>query len=185
MMRRLEGELTEEIVMSLRAGDQIRYSGTMFTARDAAHKRLAELLEQGKKLPFNIENGIIYYVGPTPAKPGQIIGSAGPTTSYRMDAYTPGLLAAGLKGMIGKGMRSDEVKACIRKNKCVYFAATGGAAALIGKTVKKAELVCYEDLGAEAIRLLEVEDFPMTVVLDCYGGDLYEQGKASYLQTKS
>lgn len=184
MIRRLEEALTEEAVMLLRAGDQILYSGSMFTARDAAHKRLVELLEQGKDLPFNLENAMIYYVGPTPAKPGQVIGSAGPTTSYRMDAYTPRLLAAGVKGMIGKGVRSDEVKAYIREHKCVYFAAIGGAAALIGKTVKRAELVCYEDLGAEAIRLLEVEDFPITVVLDCYGGDLYEQGKAFYLQSR-
>lgn len=156
-------------------------SGVIFTARDAAHARLAELLEKGEELPIDLRGQVIYYVGPSPAKPGQVIGSAGPTTSYRMDMYTPRLLEeAGLKGMIGKGVRSKEVKDSIIRCKAVYFAAVGGAAALIARRIKKAEVVAYDDLGPEAIHRLVVEDFPLFVVNDCHGGDLYQEGINKY-----
>jgi fumarate hydratase subunit beta len=172
--------LDEETIKKLKAGDQVFISGVIYTARDAAHKRLAEALDKGEKLPFDLTNQTVYYMGPSPAKPGQVIGSAGPTTSGRMDSYAPRLMAAGLKGMIGKGNRSQAVKDAIKKYKAVYFAAIGGAGALISKSIKKAEVIAYEDLGAEAIRRLEVENFPATVINDIYGGDLYEQGKAKY-----
>jgi fumarate hydratase subunit beta len=172
--------LDEETIGKLKAGDQVFITGVIYTARDAAHKRLVEALDKGEKLPFDVTNQTIYYMGPSPAKPGQVIGSAGPTTSGRMDSYAPRLMAAGLKGMIGKGNRSQAVKDAIKKYKAVYFAAIGGAGALISKSIKKAEVIAYEDLGAEAIRLLEVENFPATVINDIYGGDLYEQGKAKY-----
>jgi fumarate hydratase subunit beta len=165
----------------LRAGDQVLLSGVVYTARDAAHARLSESLEKGENLPVNLNEQIIYYVGPSQAKPGQIIGSAGPTTSYRMDIYTPKLLErTGLKGMIGKGTRSKEVKDAIIKYKAVYFAAVGGAAALIAKRIIKAEVVAYEDLGAEAIYLLVVDKLPLFVVNDCHGGDLYQEGISKY-----
>ncbi|OFI06853.1 fumarate hydratase class I, aerobic [Clostridium acetireducens DSM 10703] len=170
-------------IKELRAGDRVLISGTIYTARDAAHKRLVNLIEKGENLPFNIKNNIIYYVGPTPAKPGNVIGSAGPTTSYRMDSYTPQLLDIGLKGMIGKGARSKEVIESIKKNGAIYFAAIGGAAALISKCIKKSEVIAYEDLGSEAIRKLEVEKFPAVVVVDCYGKDLYDIGKQKYLES--
>lgn len=157
-------------------------SGTIYTARDAAHKRLVDLLDQGKDLPIDVKDAIIYYVGPTPAKPGMALGSAGPTTSYRMDPYAPRLLDIGLKGMIGKGLRNNEVIEAMKRNKAVYFAAIGGAAALIGKAVKKAELVAYEDLGSEAIRKLEVENLPVVVVIDTEGNNLYEIGQKQYLE---
>lgn len=172
--------LTDEILKDLKAGDNLLLTGELFVARDAAHKRMVEALEQGKSLPFNIKGATIYYMGPTPARPGRVIGSAGPTTSGRMDAYTPRLIAAGLKGMIGKGSRSKEVKDAMAKFKAVYLGAIGGAGALASKRIKKAEVVAYEDLGAEALRRLEVEDFPVTVINDIYGGDLYEEGKAKY-----
>jgi len=172
--------LDEKTIEKLRAGDQVLITGAIYAARDAAHKRMVEALDRGEKLPFDIRNQIIYYMGPTPAKPGQVIGAAGPTTSGRMDSYTPRLLAAGLRGMIGKGNRSPVVKDAIKKYKAVYFAAIGGAGALASKRIKKAETVAYEDLGAEAIRRLEVEDFPVTVINDIYGGDLYEEGKTKY-----
>lgn len=172
--------LTDEAVEGLKAGDKVLINGTIYTGRDAAHKRLIELLNNGKELPFDISGQIIYYVGPTPAKPGKAIGSAGPTTSYRMDPYAPILIAKGLKGMIGKGSRSKEVVDAIQKYKAIYFAATGGAGALISKAIKKAEVVAYEDLGAEAIRRMEVEDFPAIVVNDIYGNDLYQEGKKKY-----
>jgi fumarate hydratase subunit beta len=172
--------LDEETIKKLKAGDQVFISGVIYTARDAAHKRLAEALDKGEKLPFDLTNQTVYYMGPSPAKPGQVIGSAGPTTSGRMDSYAPRLMAAGLKGMIGKGNRSQAVKDAIKKYKAVYFAAIGGAGALISKSIKKAEVIAYEDLGAEAIRRLEVENFPVTVINDIYDGDLYEQGKAKY-----
>lgn len=165
--------LDEETVKSLKAGDRVLISGTVYTARDAAHARLAELIKSGKPLPIELSGSIIYYVGPTPTKPGKVIGSAGPTTSYRMDAYTPLMLENGLKGMIGKGQRSKEVVESIVKNKAVYFGAIGGAAALISKSVVCAEIVCYEDLGSEAIRKLTVKDFPATVIIDCQGNNLY------------
>jgi len=164
----------------LKVGDQVFITGVIYTARDAAHKRLVELVEAGKELPFAIKDQLIYFVGPTPAKPGKAIGSAGPTTSYRMDKYSPILLDLGLRGMIGKGSRSQEVKSSMVKNKAVYLAAVGGAAALIAKTIKKAEIIAYEDLGPEAIRRLEVEDFPAIVVNDVEGSDLYELGIQKY-----
>ncbi|MDD4877180.1 MAG: Fe-S-containing hydro-lyase, partial [Dehalococcoidales bacterium] len=158
----------------------IELSGVMYVGRDAAHKRLVEALDQGKALPFDIKGQTIYFMGPSPARPGQAIGSAGPTTSGRMDSYSPRLIAEGLKGMVGKGMRSQEVKDAMTKYKAVYLAAIGGAGALISKCIKKAEVVAYDDLGAEAIRRLEVKNFPVTVVNDVYGGDLYQEGKAKY-----
>lgn len=169
--------LTMDVLSQLKTGERVYITGTIYTARDAAHKRLVELVEQGKPLPFDIENQIIYYVGPTPAKPGQPIGSAGPTSSYRMDPYTEPLLKIGLKGMIGKGERNQAVKDALVKYKAVYFAAVGGAAALIAKSIKKSELIAYEDLGAEAIRKLEVVDFPAIVINDIYGNDLSENYK--------
>lgn len=183
MDKKITTPLTLGMVKELKAGDSVLITGTIYTARDAAHKRLIELLDKGEKLPIDIKDAIIYYVGPTPAKPGRAIGSAGPTTSYRMDSYSPRLLDLGLRGMIGKGLRGEEVVASIVKNKCIYFAAIGGAAALIGKSVVKSEIVAYEDLGAEAIRKLEVEDFPAVVVIDCEGNNLYEIGQKKYLET--
>lgn len=169
-----------EDLEKLKAGDTVEITGVIYTARDAAHARLVDLLEKGEKLPLELEGQVIYYVGPTPAKPGKVIGSAGPTTSYRMDPYAPKLIEQGLKGMIGKGARSAEVKAAIKEHKAVYFAAVGGAAALIAKSIKKAEVIAYEDLGAEAIRRLEVENFPAIVINDVHGNDLYEEGQAKY-----
>ncbi|MEG0308314.1 MAG: Fe-S-containing hydro-lyase [Clostridium sp.] len=184
MEKRITTPLTEEKVKELKAGDSVLLSGVIYTGRDAAHKRLTELLEKGEDLPIDVKDSVIYYVGPTPAKEGRAIGSAGPTTSYRMDAYTPALLDHGLRGMIGKGLRNTEVIESMKKNKAVYFGAIGGAAALIGKCVKKAEIVTYEDLGAEAIRRLEVEDLPIVVVIDSEGNNLYEMGKEAYLNSK-
>jgi fumarate hydratase subunit beta len=177
---RLKTPLNDEDVEKLKIGDRVLINGIIYTGRDAAHKRLFDLLKEGKALPFDMKGQIIYYVGPTPAKPGQVLGSAGPTTSYRMDAYSPALLEKGLKGMIGKGMRSEAVKEAMKKFKAVYFAATGGAGALLAKRVKKAEVVAYEDLGPEAIRKLEVEDLPVIVVNDVRGGDLYIEGEKKY-----
>lgn len=168
--------LTENVIENLRAGDRVLISGTLYAARDAAHKRMIELLEQGKALPFDVQGQIIYYVGPTPAKPGHVIGSAGPTTSGRMDKYAPRLLELGLKGMIGKGYRSQAVKDAIIQNKAVYFAAVGGAGALLAKSIKAQEIIAYEELGPEAIRKLSVQDFPAMVINDPYGGDLYLEG---------
>ncbi|MGL5655398.1 MAG: Fe-S-containing hydro-lyase [Fusobacteriaceae bacterium] len=172
--------LTIEQTSKLKSGDTVLITGYIYTARDAAHARLVKLLEEGKELPFNVEGQIVYYVGPTPAKPGQVIGSAGPTTSYRMDPYAPTLLDQGLKGMIGKGQRDAGVKSAILRNKAIYFAATGGAAALIAKSIKSAEIIAYEDLGAEAIRKLYVEDFPAVVINDTFGGDLYSEGQTQW-----
>lgn len=172
--------LTIEQTSKLKSGDTVLITGYIYTARDAAHARLVKLLEEGKELPFNVEGQIVYYVGPTPAKPGQVIGSAGPTTSYRMDPYAPTLLDQGLKGMIGKGQRDAGVKSAILRNKAIYFAATGGAAALIAKSIKSAEIIVYEDLGAEAIRKLYVEDFPAVVINDTFGGDLYSEGQTQW-----
>jgi len=176
----IRSPLDDETIKNLKAGDQVFITGVIYTARDAAHKRLVEALDKGEKLPLDLSNQTIYYMGPSPARPGQVIGSAGPTTSGRMDSYAPRLMAAGLKGMIGKGNRSQAVKDAMKKYKAVYFAAIGGAGALISKSIKKAEVIAYEDLGAEAIRRLEVENFPATVINDIYGGDLYEEGKAKY-----
>lgn len=172
--------LTDEQVESLRAGDKVLITGVLYTARDAAHKRLIELIEKGQKLPFDPRGQLIYYVGPTPPKPGAVIGSAGPTTSGRMDAYTPRLLELGLKGTVGKGARSEGVIEAMKKHKAVYMAAVGGAAALIARSIKKAEIIAYEDLGPEAVRRLEVVDFPAIVVNDCLGGDLFRQGVEKY-----
>ena len=180
---KLTTPLTREKVRQLRSGDTVRLTGVIYTARDAAHKRLVELVKEGKPLPFDVKDATIYYVGPTPAKPGQAIGSAGPTTSYRMDAYAPTLIALGETGMIGKGKRSDEVVAAMKEHGAVYFGAIGGAGALLSKCIKKAELVAYEDLGAEAIRRLEVEDFPVVVIIDSQGNNLYESGRKDYLST--
>jgi fumarate hydratase subunit beta len=177
---RITSPLEPGTIEKLRAGDQVLLTGVIYTARDAAHKRLTEALAKGEKLPFEPKGQTMYYMGPSPAPPGKVIGAAGPTTSGRMDVYSPHLMEAGLKGMIGKGSRSAEVKKAMKKYKAVYFAAVGGAGALIAKAVKKAEVIAYEDLGAEAIRRLEVEDLPLTVVNDIYGGDLYEEGKVKY-----
>ena len=167
--------LTDEIISNLKAGDSVLLTGYIYTGRDAAHKRLIELLDSNKELPFDIKYQTIYYVGPAPAKPGYAIGPAGPTTSYRMDPYTPKLLDKGLKAMIGKGLRSNEVIDSMIKNNAVYLAAIGGAAALISKTIKTKEIICYEDLGAEAIYKLYVEDFPAIVVIDSKGNNLYNR----------
>jgi len=180
MVKKVTLPLTDETLKELKAGDNVLLNGIIYVGRDAAHKRLVEALDQGKPLPFDIKGQTIYYMGPSPAKPGQPIGSAGPTTSGRMDSYSPRLMAEGLKGMIGKGMRSQAVKDAIKQYKAVYFAAIGGAGALISKSIKKSEVIAYEELGAEAVRRLEVEDFPVTVINDMYGGDLYQEGKAKY-----
>ena len=183
MNKKIQTPFTRENARSLKAGDTCLITGVIYTARDAAHKRLCELVAQGKELPMDMENAIIYFVGPTPAKPGQAIGSAGPTTSYRMDAYSPALIAIGQTGMIGKGKRNAEVIAAMKEYGAVYFGATGGCGALLSKCIKKAEIVAYEDLGAEAIRRLEVEDFPVTVIIDSEGNNLYETGREAYLQS--
>jgi fumarate hydratase subunit beta len=177
---RLVPPLTDEQVDRLRAGDRVLISGVIYTARDAAHRRLVQLLAEGKPLPIDLKGQILFYVGPTPARPGRVIGAAGPTTAGRMDRYTPLLLEQGLKGMIAKGPRSAEVKEAVRRHHAVYLAATGGAGALLAQRIRKAEVVAYEDLGPEAIRRLEVEDFPAIVALDPHGGDLYEEGPRGY-----
>lgn len=179
-VKKISTPLTPDVIKTLKSGDRVLISGKIYTARDAAHKRLVELLDKGENLPFDIKGQVIYYVGPAPAKPGYVIGSAGPTTSYRMDAYTPKLLSVGLKGMIGKGMRNDDVKKAIKKYKAVYFAAIGGLGALLSKKIKSAKVIAYDDLGPEAIRELEVEDFPAVVINDCYGNDLYVKGVKKY-----
>ncbi len=174
--------LDRATVETLKAGDSCLISGVIYTARDAAHKRLCELVEQGKPLPIDVKDSIIYFVGPTPAKPGQAIGSAGPTTSYRMDAYSPKLIELGLTGMIGKGKRGDTVIDAMKAHGAVYFGAIGGCGALLAKCIKDAEVVAYDDLGAEAIRRLVVEDFPAIVVIDSKGNNLYQIGRENYLQ---
>ncbi len=177
---RLTAPLSEADVRALRIGDEVLLSGTVYTARDAAHKRLIETLDRGEPLPLPLEGAAIYYVGPTPAKPGQVIGSAGPTTSGRMDAYAPRLIALGLRAMIGKGQRQKAVaEACVRYG-CVDLAATGGAGALLARTIKSSEVVAYDDLGTEAIRRLEVVDFPCIVALDTTGADLYVAGREQW-----
>ncbi len=172
--------LTDEVIKELRAGDKLLLSGVMYEARDATHKRMAEAWDQRKSLPVDFKGQTIFYAGPSPARPGRPIGSVSPTTSSRMDSYMPRLLAEGLKATIGKGARSKAVKDAMKKYKAVYLAAIGGAAALIASNVKKAEVVAYEDLASEALRRLEVEDFPAVVINDIYGGDLYEEGKTKY-----
>ena len=175
--------LTQDIVKTLKAGDSCLISGVIYTARDAAHKRLCELVKEGKELPLDIKDSIIYFVGPTPARPGEAIGSAGPTTSYRMDAYSPTLIELGLTGMIGKGKRGPEVISAMKEHGAVYFGAIGGCGALLAKCIKEAEVIAYDDLGAEAIRRLVVEDFPAVVIIDSEGNNLYETGKENYLNS--
>lgn len=169
--------LTKDVVKSLHAGDRVLISGTIYAARDAAHKRLVEMIKKGEKLPFDLNESIIYYVGPCPEKPGDIIGSCGPTTSTRMDAYAPKLISLGLSGMIGKGQRSKEVVDAMILHKAVYFGATGGLGALLAQTVVKNEVIAFPELGAEAVRKLLVKDFPAVVVIDCEGNNLYEIGR--------
>jgi fumarate hydratase subunit beta len=176
----LEPPIDDLMTERLKVGDKLVISGVIYTARDAAHMRMVEALDKGEKLPFDLNGQILYYMGPSPARPGEVIGSAGPTTSMRMDVYTPRLLQEGLKGMIGKGGRNDDVKAAIAEYKAVYFAAIGGAAALIAQSIKKAEVIAYEDLGTEAIRRLEVENLSVIVVNDVYGGDLYREGRNKF-----
>ena len=179
-IRKITTPLTDEVVESLNAGDEVQISGVIYQARDAAHKRLVALIESGAPLPFELEGAVVYYMGPSPAKPGHVIGSAGPTTSGRMDAYAPTLMAHGLKGMIGKGLRTPEVKQAMIEHKAVYMAATGGAGALLAQRIVGNETIAYPELGAEAIARLEVKDFPAIVVNDCYGADLYEEGRKKY-----
>ena len=176
----IKSPIDAETIEKLTTGTQVLISGVIYGARDAAHRRLIQVLDKGEKPPFDLNGQTIYYAGPSPARPGRIIGSAGPTTSGRMDIHTPRLIAAGIRAMIGKGTRSREVKEAIKKHKAVYFATVGGAGALLAKSVKKAEVVAYQDMGPEAIWRLEVENFPAIVVNDIYGGDLYEQGKLKY-----
>ncbi|MBI4295404.1 MAG: Fe-S-containing hydro-lyase [Chloroflexi bacterium] len=177
---RIKSPLDPAVAAKLRAGDQVLISGVIYSARDAAHRRISEALDKGDPLPFPLEGQTIYYMGPSPAPPGRAVGSAGPTTSGRMDSYTPRLIAAGLRAMIGKGGRSAAVKEAIKKHGAVYLGAIGGAGALISTTIKRSEVVAYPELGAEAVRRLEVEDFPAVVINDAHGGDLYEEGKARY-----
>ena len=178
--KKIQTPLTDETVAGLKAGDSVLITGTIYTGRDLAHARLVEALDAGKELPFDPRGAIIYYVGPSPAPPGKPIGSAGPTTSYRMDKYAPRLLDAGLKGMIGKGNRTRPVLESMKKNRAVYFAAVGGAAALISKSIREARVIAYDELGPEAVRELRVEDFPAIVVNDITGRDLYDEGVARY-----
>ena len=181
MAKVIHAPLNREEARSLCAGDSCLITGTIYTARDAAHKRLCELIDAGKELPLDLKDSVIYFVGPTPARPGQVIGSAGPTTSYRMDAYSPSLIALGQTGMIGKGKRGPEVIKAMKAHGAVYFGAIGGCGALLGKCIKKREIVAYEELGAEAICRLEVENFPVIVIIDSNGNNLYETGPAAYL----
>ena len=172
--------LSDEILETLHAGDELLLTGTMYVGRDAAHKRMLETLQAGEPLPVDLKGQVIYFMGPTPARPGKVIGAAGPTSSYRMDAYSPRLMAEGLKGMIGKGKRSVEVKEAMKEQKAVYLGAIGGAGALLAGCVRKVEVVAYDDLGPEALRRIEVLDFPVTVVNDIYGGDIYEEGRSRF-----
>ncbi len=184
MSRKIRLPLTEETLAELRAGDNVLLSGVLYVARDAAHRRMAEALEQGRPLPFDIRGQTIYYMGPSPARPGQAIGAAGPTTSSRMDSYSPRLIAEGLKGMIGKGVRSPAVRDAMKKHRAVYLAAIGGTGALVSRRIIRSEVIAYGELGPEAVLRLEVADFPATVINDIYGGDLYEEGKARYRATR-
>ncbi len=184
MEKHIQLPLTEELAKTLKAGDTVYLTGEIYTSRDAGHKRLCEMLERGEELPFDTQNATIYYVGPTPAKPGQVIGSAGPTTSGRMDAYAPTMMSVGARGMIGKGARLPEVVAAMKEYSGVYFGAIGGAGALLAKCIKSAEIVDFEDLGAEALRRLYVEEMPLVVIIDSEGNNLYEEGKRDYLASK-
>jgi len=180
MEKRLFTPLTDQVIEELRVGDKVLLNGYIYTARDAAHKRMVEAISNGDTPPFDMRGQVIYYVGPTPPKPGQVIGSAGPTTAIRMDKYVEPLLKLGLKGMIGKGYRSTQVKELLKKYKAVYFAAVGGVAVLLAKSIKSSEVIAYEDLGTEAIRRLYVEDFPVIVANDIYGGDVFEEGRRKF-----
>lgn len=182
--RKITLPLTEELAKTLKAGDEVLVSGVIYTSRDAGHKRMCESLAKGEDIPFDPKDATIYYVGPTPAKPGQVIGSAGPTTSGRMDAYAPTMMSVGARGMIGKGARLPEVIDAMKKYSGVYFGAIGGAGALLAKCIKKADLIAFEDLGAEALRRLEVEDMPLVVIIDSEGNNLYEMGRKAYLDSK-
>lgn len=179
-MKKIKAPFTEPEALNLAAGDRVLLSGVIYTARDAAHKILVEMLARGEELPFSLKDQVIYYVGPTPAPPGKAVGAAGPTTSGRMDKYTPALLAAGMRAMIGKGSRSEEVVEAIKKYRGVYFAAVGGAAALLSRQIKKVELVAFPELGPEAVYRMTVEDFPLFVINDCYGRDFYREGVKKY-----
>ena len=183
--RKITLPLTEELAKTLHAGDSVLVTGTIYTSRDAGHKRMCESLAKGEKIPFDPKDATIYYVGPTPAKPGKVIGSAGPTTSGRMDAYAPTMMSVGARGMIGKGARLPEVVEAMKKYSGVYFGAIGGAGALLAKCIKKAELIAFEDLGAEALRKLYVEEMPLVVIIDSEGNNLYESGRAAYLEQKN
>ena len=185
MARKINLPLTEELAKTLHAGDEVLVSGVIYTSRDAGHKRMCEALARGEELPFDPKDATIYYVGPTPAKPGQVIGSAGPTTSGRMDAYAPTMMSVGARGMIGKGARLPEVVEAMKQYSGVYFGAIGGAGALLAKCIKEAELIAYEDLGAEALRRLYVEDMPLVVIIDSEGRNLYEEGRRAYLEGKN
>ena len=178
--KRIQLPLTREEARALRAGESVLLTGTIYTGRDAAHKRLIQLLDEGKPLPIDVRDQVIYYVGPAPASPGHAVGSAGPTTSYRMDSYAPRLIQLGLTGMIGKGKRNQAVIDAMKEHGAVYFGAVGGAAALIARSIKKSEVVCYEDLGSEAIHRFEIEDFPAVVLIDSLGNNLYETGPAAF-----
>ena len=180
MDRHIKAPLNDDEVKILKAGDYVYISGTIYTARDAAHKRMYEALQNGETLPFDIEGNVIYYMGPSPAREGRPIGSAGPTTASRMDKYTPALLELGMRGMIGKGRRTEAVRESMMKNQAVYFAAVGGAGALLSKSILQAEVIAYEDLGTEAIRKLEIKDFPVIVVMDCEGNNLYDMAIEQY-----
>ena len=182
MIKSITTPFTKEDALSLKAGDQILLSGIIYTGRDAAHKRMVQLIQEGKPLPFDPQDQVIYYVGPTPAKPEAVFGSGGPTTSGRMDAYAPTMLSLGLRGMIGKGYRNQDVKDAIQKHHGIYFGAIGGAGAYIGKCVQSCEVIAFDDLGTEAIHKLVVKDFPLTVIIDCDGHDLYEIGREKYLK---
>ena len=183
MRKNITVPMTEEEAHALKAGDSVLISGTVYTARDAAHKRMDETIKRGEKLPFDVKDNVIYYMGPSPARPGRAIGSAGPTTASRMDRYAPKLLDMGLRGMIGKGKRTDEVKEAVMRNGAVYFAAVGGAGALLSKAIVSSEVIAYDDLGTEAIRKLEVRDFPAIVVMDSEGNDLYKTAPEEYRQS--
>ena len=181
--RKITTPLTDDIVRDLKAGDAVAITGVIYQARDAAHKKLVALIEAGEPLPFELQGAVVYYMGPSPAKPGNVIGSAGPTTSGRMDAYAPLLMKHGLKGMVGKGLRTQEVKDAMHEYTAVYFAATGGAGALLAKSIVGNEVIAWPELGAEAAARLEVKDFPAIVVNDCHGGALYDEGRKRYAKT--
>ena len=181
--RKITTPLTDVVVRDLKAGDAVQITGVIYQARDAAHKKLVALIEADEPLPFELQGAVVYYMGPSPAKPGNVIGSAGPTTSGRMDAYAPLLMRHGLKGMVGKGLRTQEVKDAMCEHTAVYFAATGGAGALLAKSIVGNEVIAWPELGAEAVARLEVKDFPAIVVSDCHGGDLYEEGRKRYAKT--